>query len=168
MSALSNYTSTCPTKNSVIISALLSVIYSHTQALILFWDTNELCIYFVAVNTCHCCFINQSFKTSDTLFQKSLIVFSTSIFNSNKVCASKSVYLYKSPYSLKVYKFACAHFMLIIYYMQDGMVSNPKLCSHFVQWFPATNNSVENSPLYHGIEHTWTFFLCILSRLNVN
>ena len=27
-----------------------------------------------------------------------------------KVCASKSVYLYKSLYSLKVYKFACAHF----------------------------------------------------------
>ena len=25
------------------------------------------------------------------------------------MCASKSVYLYKSPYSLKVYRFACAH-----------------------------------------------------------
>ena len=29
-----------------------------------------------------------------------------------KVCASKSVYLYKSPYSLKVHIFACAHFMV--------------------------------------------------------
>ena len=27
-----------------------------------------------------------------------------------KVCASKSVYLYKSLYSLKVYRFTCAHF----------------------------------------------------------
>ena len=29
----------------------------------------------------------------------------------NKVCASKSVYLYISPYSLKVYRFACALFV---------------------------------------------------------
>ena len=31
----------------------------------------------------------------------------------NKVCASKSVYLYISPYSLKVYRFACAHFIYV-------------------------------------------------------
>ena len=33
----------------------------------------------------------------------------------NKVSASKSVYLYKSPYSIKVYSFACAHFHLYVY-----------------------------------------------------
>ena len=33
-----------------------------------------------------------------------------------KVCASKSVYLYKNPYSLKVYSFAYAHFMLQMQY----------------------------------------------------
>merc|ERR1712189_132154 len=57
--------------------------------------------------------------------------------------------------------------------MQDGMVSNPKLCSHFVQWFPATNNSVENSPLYHGIAHLDIFSLhseqteCELTHENI-
>ena len=30
------------------------------------------------------------------------------------MCVSKSVYLYNSPYSLKVYKFAYAHFSIIV------------------------------------------------------
>ena len=48
------------------------------------------------------------------------------------MCASKSVYLNKSSYSLKVYRFACAHFMYRSFPKMETYVINKKI----PRWYP--------------------------------
>ena len=73
-----------------------------------------------------------------------LIASTLSIRACTKVCTSKSVYLFNSSYSLKVYRFACAHFILLWFnlYIPKSLVSSLPVTPQWIRWLASLSFTI--------------------------